>query len=67
MRDVSFPPCIKSKNAVGNPQLGVFSDASREAFSACAYAVRELEDGSHKSNLILSKSRLASKRQFSIV
>ena len=47
MRDVSFPRCIKSKNAVGNPQLVVFSDASKEVFGACAHAVWELEDESH--------------------
>ena len=67
MKNVSFPRCIKPKNAVGNPQLVVFSDASKEAFGACAYAVWELEDGSHASNLILAKSRLAPKRQISIV
>ena len=67
MRNSSFPRCIKPKNAVGNPPLVVSSDASKEAFGACAYAVWELEDGSHVSNLILAKSRLAPKRQTSIV
>ena len=67
MRDVSFPRCFKPKIAVGNPQLVVFSDASKEAFGAWAFAVWELEDGCHVSYLILAKSRLAPKRQISVV
>ena len=59
MRDVSSPRCIKPKDALGNPQFVVFSDASKEVFGACAYAVWEFEDGSHVSNLVSAESRLA--------
>ena len=58
---------VSNQNALRNPKLVIFSDASKEAFGACAYAAWEFEDGSHVSNLILAKSRLAPKRQTSIV
>ena len=62
MRDVSSPRCIKPKDALGNPQFAVFSDASKEVFGACAYAVSEIEDRSHVSNLISAESRLVPKQ-----
>ena len=37
MREISFPRCVKPKNAIGNPTLVTFSDASENAFGACCY------------------------------
>lgn len=38
LNGVKFPRCLTPKDAKGSRMLCIFSDASREAFGACAYA-----------------------------
>ena len=45
MREIYFPRCLKPKNAIGNPTLVTFSDASENAFGACCYLQWETCDG----------------------
>ena len=44
----------------------VFSDASQDAYAACAYVRWKLQNGQFESNLILSKNRLATIKKISI-
>ena len=59
MEKISFHRSTKPKNAVGEPTLIVFSDASEEAFGACAYARWKTEDNQFESRLLAAKSRIA--------
>ena len=67
MESVSFKRCIKPNQAVGNPTMITFSDASEEAFGACVYSRWMLEDGSFVSVLVASKNRVAPMQVISIV
>ena len=67
IRNISFPRTIRPINAVGNPNLVTFSDASESAFGACCYIHWKTADGQFYSNLIISKSRVAPTRSLSIV
>ena len=51
--------CMKPSDAIGEPILIVFSDASQDAYAACAYVRWKRQSGQFESNLILSKNRLA--------
>ena len=42
LNGVRFDSCLTSPNAIGQPILCVFSDASKDAFGACAYARLQL-------------------------
>ena len=48
------------------PTLCVFSDASEEAFGACAYIRIRKDDGTYQAKLIAAKSRVAPLKQLSI-
>ena len=56
---LSFQRCIKPSNAVGQPMLILFSDASEEAYGTCAYVRWENSDGSIATNLIAAKRKVA--------
>lgn len=65
MENISFNRCLKPATAEGLPILVIFSDASKDAYGACAYVGWKI-DGSFASNLVLSKNRLAPAKQMSI-
>ena len=58
--------CMKPSDAIGEPILIVFSDASQDAYAACAYVRWKLQNGQFESNLILSKNRLPPIKKISI-
>ena len=58
--------CVKPSDAVGEPILIIFSDASQDVYAACAYVRWERENGQFESNLIISKNRLAPIKKISI-
>ena len=60
---LSFPRSLKPVNAVGNPTLIVFSDASESAYGSCAYIRWECADGEVLTRLIAAKSRVAPMQQ----
>ena len=63
---IKFARSVKPENAVGNPVLVLFSDASTEAFGACAYVRWETEDGQFMCTLLAAKSKLAPAKRLSI-
>ena len=56
---ISFPRSFTPPDAVGNPQLIIFSDGSKDAFGAVAYARWQVKEGGFASRLITSKNRVA--------
>ena len=64
LNQVSFQRSLLVIGASEEPMLCVFSDASEEAFGACAY-IRQRED-KYKVNLIAAKSRVAPLKRLSI-
>ena len=59
LKNIDFERCMKPKDAEGDPTLVLFSDASIEAFGACAYVRWKLKNGSYASKLVISKTRVA--------
>ena len=57
---------MKPSDAIGEPVLIVFSDASQDAYAACAYVRWKRQNGQFESNLISSKNRLAPIKKLSI-
>ena len=66
MNHVRFKRCMKPSDAVGDPSLVIFSDASNDAYGSCAYARWPRQGGGFASNLIVSKNRLAPLKTMSI-
>ena len=64
---ISFQRCIKPQEAIGNPTLVIFSDASAEAFGCCAYAAWKTRDNDRKATLLASKGKIAPLKIISIV
>jgi len=66
MEKIVFRRSTKPSTAIGEPSLVLFSDASEEAFGACAYIRWKTQDGSFRSNLLAAKSRLSPMRKITI-
>ena len=64
---LNFKRCIKPHEAVGDPMLITFSDASVDAFGACAYFRWELTNELYESKLVISKTRVAPIKCMTIV
>ena len=58
MEELTFHRSTKPPNAIGDPSLVIFSDASEEAFGCCAYVRWSTPEGA-ESRLLMAKSRLA--------
>ena len=59
LNQVKFERCVKPMDAIGNPQLIIFSDASKEAYGAVAYARWKCTNDEYKASLIASKNRVS--------
>ena len=66
MEEISFQRCTKPNQAVGDPTLILFSDASETAIGACAYIRWQTQDGSFHSSLLVAKSRLSPAKKTTI-
>ena len=66
LNDVTIERCLTPPNALGNPILCIFSDASVEAFGTCAYSRWPLGDGTFGVTFIAAKSRVAPLKQLTI-
>ena len=66
LKDVAFPRCLKPKEAIDNPILIIFSDASIQAYGACAYVQWKLSKEKYDAQLIAAKHRIAPVRQLTI-
>ena len=59
LNEIRFHRCLTPPDAVGQPILCIFSDASEEAFGTCAYARWQLSSGEFETRFIAAKSRVA--------
>ena len=66
LNGVRFDRCLTPPNAIGQPVLCVFSDASEDAFGACAYARWQLTTGGFNARFIAAKSRVAPLKKLTI-
>lgn len=66
LEDLKFKRCVKPDDAIGNPTLVMYSDASTTAYSTCAYIRFELKDGTFSAQLLAAKSRIAPSRQITV-
>ncbi|XP_068717038.1 uncharacterized protein [Montipora capricornis] len=66
LNGVQFDRCLTPPNAIGQPVLCVFSDASEDAFGACAYARWQLSSGGFNAKFIAAKSRVAPLKKLTI-
>ena len=66
LNGVWFDRCLTPPNAIGQPVLCVFSDASEDAFGACAYARWQLSTGGFNARFIAAKSRVAPLKKLTI-
>ena len=66
LQDVSFIRCLKPYGAVGEPTLVIFSDASTQAYGACAYVQWEIQNDQYEARLIAAKQRIAPTRQLTM-
>ena len=66
LEQLKFERCLKPINALGDPELVIFTDASELAYGACAYVRWQLQDHSFISRLIMAKNRIAPKRNLTI-
>ena len=66
LNSVQFARCLTPPNAIGNPSLVVFCDASRRAFGACAYTKWNLNNGEFGVRFVAAKTRVAPLKELSI-
>ena len=67
LSNLLFNRSVKPVNAIKNPNLIIFSDASKKAYGACCYIRWEMSDGRYTSSLLLSKSKIAPAKAIAIV
>ena len=66
MNQVKFERCLKPSDAICNPVLNIFCDASEDAYGSCAYVRWQRQGGGFACNLTVSKNRLAPIKKMSI-
>jgi hypothetical protein len=66
LNGVTFPHCLTPVDAVGFAMLCVFSDASKQAFGACAYIRWLTSNGRYETRFVASKSRVAQLKELMI-
>lgn len=66
LANVEFSRCVKPDDAVGDPMLVMFSDASRDAYGTCAFVRWKLQDNGVSCGLLAAKNRIAPTRQLTI-
>ena len=59
LQQIEFHRCTKPDNAIGEPNLVLFSNASKDAYGAVAFAIWQIEDNKYESRIILSQNRIA--------
>ena len=66
VEDIMFERCVRPDNAIDNPMLIIFSDASEEAYGTCAYVRWECQDSSISTSLLCSKGKVAPTKRVSM-
>ena len=64
--NISFNRSIKPDSAQGKPSLVLFSDASKQAFGACAYIRWMISNDEFECKLLMAKSKLAPRKELSM-
>nr|XP_054761363.1 uncharacterized protein LOC129267761 [Lytechinus pictus] len=59
LNEVSLERCLTPPEAQGKPVLCIFSDASENAYGACAYLRWQTGDGKFETRFVASKSKVA--------
>ena len=67
IENLCFNRCIRPSNAIGDPMLILFSDASEDAYGACAYVRWEHVDKSFSAALLCAKGRVAPIKRVTVV
>ena len=67
VKKLSLNRCMKPINAIGDPIMITFCDASELAFGSCTYFRWLTTDGSYHTQLVASKSRVSPSKVQSIV
>ena len=67
LQQIEFHRCTKPDNAIGEPNLVLFSNASKDAYGAVAFATWQIEDKKYESRIILSQNRIAPIKTTNIV
>ena len=57
--EIKFERCVRPSEAIDEPMLILFSDASEQAYGACAYVRWQLRNGLFDSCLLASKTRIS--------
>ena len=65
LNSVQFKCCLKPPNAIGNPSLVDFCDASRRALGPCAYTKLSLNDGNFGVRFVDAKSGVTPLKELS--
>ena len=63
---IGFKRCLVPPETPEAPVLCVFSDASQEAFGACAYVRQKTKQSTYEVNFVAAKSRVAPLKQLTI-
>ena len=66
LNDVAFDRVLNAHDGKEQAKLCVFSDASQEAFGACAYTRQKLKDDTYSVKFVSAKSRVAPLKKLSI-
>ena len=64
--EVKYPRCIKPKNTIGDPVLGMSNDESSEAMCATAHVRWQLQSGEFVCYLSSAKTRVTPLQKISI-
>ena len=65
--DIKIKRVVKPRGSIGDPVLVIFSDASKDAYGAVAYAQWEIGEGKFESHMLMSKTRVAPIKTINIV
>ena len=66
LNETSFNRCLTPPDAVGQPTLCIFSDASEDAFGTCAHVRWQLSSGEFEVHFMAAKSRVAPLKRLTI-
>ena len=66
LNDVKLERCLTPLDALNNPWLIIFCDASRLAFSTCAYVRWQLLDGKFSVRFVAAKTRVAPLKELTV-
>ena len=66
LKKIGFKRCLVPPETPEAPTLCVFSDASQDAFGACAYIRQRTKQSIYEVNFVAAKSRVAPLKQLTI-